>query len=898
MSRSRSVWVVAAVAAFAAAGPTAVGQVVEPPRPEKYDAHVRYRIRTDRDERIRQFRAMSAFLDKVGFVANPKEDADLDILDPGAEMLVGTIAGPAGPRLLDDPRVQTVLLLPAGYAVPDDAAKPVAVRLTLASGFARPEQRVFHEQTVGKLRGFGFRENVGYDHAGFARVIGTVPAGKLFTLLKDLRWQPAGWFLPTVPFDQLPTPFRNVLPVRLVEVLPDAPEQPAPPAPVLAPPGGRDNERYSQGIRAVLEDPAKANLPLRVEVILQEEPGRVTRDLLYRIRTTLDGAHLEGVVGSVATIRLSKAIDADKLLLQPVVRSLRLPSTGHATTRTVEAPDAPTLAKLAEFTRLNELHKRGYRGEGVRVVVLAADFTGAADRIGKDLGPKTKILDLTAELSPDIQPLPVPAGSNPGGTHAARAVAAAAPAAELVLVRVDPTAFHQLVTVARAVLGEKTFSIAMQAWSAEFVSQQTTLGTRRTLLTEEYRQAFADLSDEDKPRLRREKAAADMTKFLADESAFKGRVERFTALKAAVDALAGAGIVVNTLVWEHGFPNDGLSELSKILDERFFATRRHSAIKASLEAPVPVWVQAGSDAVGQVWAGSLLDDDGNGVLDFAGPDAAIPAKRWTRELNFLKFVPAAGTEGVAGPLPADFKVRVTIQWREPHDPDTVLGAEPMFPFTLRLLRQLDPDGKAIASDRFVEVSRSDAIPARLMKTPASGVYEQSIDVTVPAGVYALRVESKAAFEVNVPARRRIAEIRPRLVVEPADAAATTKGRVVFETFTPRHVGVGIPGESMQALTVGAGKAPDYSVAISNTGAGPGVTLREKPDVLTAGVLVIDGTGAAGTGIGTGFAGGVAASLLSSGVRATDLVKNVKLHPGGPLVLPTDFIERLKSRDGK
>lgn len=892
--RSRSLLAVVAVCVVAAVAPA---QVVEPPRPEKYDVQFRYRIRTDRDERIRQFRAMSEFLKKVGFEAAPKEDADLDILDPGAESMIGSIAGGNAVRLLDDPRIQTVLLMPTGYAVPEDPAKPVTVRLSLATGFARTEQRIFHEQTVQKLQGFGFRENIGYDHANFSRVMGTVPAGKLLALLKDLRWQPSGWFLPVVPYEQLPVPFRNVLPVRLIEVLPDAPEQPAPmPAPAPAP-GGRDLERYSQGLRAILDDPMKSTQPVRVEAILDHNPGRITRDLLYRIRTTIDGAHLESVIGPVATIRLAKATDADKLLLQSIVRTLRLPPPGHATTRVVDSVvDGPTLSKLAEFSRLSDLHKLGYRGEGVSVVVIGADFSGAAEMIGKELPKSTKIIDMTAELSPELQPLPLPPGHFAGGTQVARAVHAGAPAAQLLLVRVDPTAFHQLLTIARAVLGDREYSIAMQAWAAEYVAQQSALATRRALVTEEYRQAFSNLGDEDTPRIRREKARLEMDKFLADEAAFKRRVERFTNLKSAVDSLGGSGVVVNTLVWEDGYPNDGLSELSQLIDNRFILHRTRSAIKQALEPPVPVWIQAGSDAVKQVWAGPLLDDDGNGILDFAPPSTPIPAKRWTRELNFLRFVPAGGTDG--GALPADFRIRLSIQWREPHDPDTVLAAEPQFPFTLRLLRQIDPDGKTIASDRMVEVAKSDTIPARILTTPGAGVYEQTIDVVVPAGVYALRVESRAAFEASIPARRRIAEIRPRIVVEPADAASAAKGLVLFETFTPQHVGVGIPGESLQAVTVGSGKPPAYDVPTSNTGAGPGVTLRVKPDLLTSGVLVIDGKGSVGTGIGTGFAGGVAASLLSSGVRAPDLVRNVKVNPGGPLVLPTDFLQRLKPRDGK
>ena len=96
----------------------AAAQVAYPPRPEKYDVHLRYRIRADRDERIRQFREMEQFLKDVGFVPAPREDADLDAFDPIAERLNGTMPSANAARLFEDPRIQTAVFVPAGPPTP------------------------------------------------------------------------------------------------------------------------------------------------------------------------------------------------------------------------------------------------------------------------------------------------------------------------------------------------------------------------------------------------------------------------------------------------------------------------------------------------------------------------------------------------------------------------------------------------------------------------------------------------------------------------------------------------------------------------------------------------------------------------------------------------------------
>ncbi|MGL6094338.1 MAG: hypothetical protein ACRC7O_00870, partial [Fimbriiglobus sp.] len=80
--------------------------------------------------------------------------------------------------------------------------------------------------------------------------------------------------------------------------------------------------------------------------------------------------------------------------------------------------------------------------------------------------------------------------------------------------------------------------------------------------------------------------------------------------------------------------------------------------------------------------------------------------------------------------------------------------------------------------------------------------------------------------------------------------------------------------------------------LTPTGAGPGVTLRVKPDLLTAGVIGVPGGAGAGSGMSAAFVGGAATSVLSAGVRAPDITAALLRNPGVPLVLPTEWLTRL------
>jgi hypothetical protein len=548
---------------------------------------------------------------------------------------------------------------------------------------------------------------------------------------------------------------------------------------------------------------------------------------------------------------------------------------------------------MLEASRVAELHRIGYRGQGTRIAVVATEFPGVLGMVGQQLPANTRLIDLTAELNPDL--LPNPADPNrPGvGTVAALAASAAAPAAEVVMVRVDPTSFHQLLTVARAASGDPSYSEAMQSRSQELILLAETLTTRRAVVTEQYQRAFSTLSDEPAAVKARQDARAAMDQLVADERTYNSAVERFSALKTAVDSLRGTAVVVNTLVWDTGFPQDGLSALSRLLEERFLPRPVRSALHADREPPVPIWVQAASTAVGQVWSGPLQDTDANGALEFAPPDAPLPKGRWSLELNFLGFEPTGGK--AVATLPAGLKLRFTVQWREPRIEAGVFTREPAYPFTIRLLRQLDPAGNTLPTDELTEVARSVGTPARLLETTGSAAYEQTLEVTVPAdGVYALRLEGGSAMADILPSFQSGAEITPRVVIQSTDPQSAAKGRVVFQTFPTVTAGVGTPGDSPAAMTVGIA-GPNGEPVGTLTGAGPGVALRTKPDRLTTGVWATDrGDGASGSAVAAAFAAGVGASLRSAGVRVSDMHRALGEDPGRPLVLSPQLLSSLNS----
>lgn len=901
MTRTRML--IALLGALAAAS-VAPAQVKYPPRADKLDLQIRYRIRADRDERARQFRALDAHLKNLNFVHSPREDADLEILDPTHERFSGTIPSARVLDTLADVRVNTILFAPAGYKFPDTSDKPVSLRIGIATGLSPNDQQRLHGQVVAQLGHMGFREAIGYDHRNYTWVRGDLPYGNLGRLLKDLRREPSGWFLPDGPPELLPPPIRDVLPIRWVEVVPDADLSFLPPQTV--PP---NRAIFTPDLRAYMDSPASKGRPLKVEVVLDVPADEVQ---LSRIRARLRvgytsmqvnprttrtepvTASVEGAVGHTVTVNFPVATDVERLSYEPGVITIRLPRPGLETVAPLAADRQPdSAAAVLAATRLGRIHGLGYRGKGTRIVVIGSDFRGVAELIGKGLPADSRFIDLTAELTPTLEPLPPFTNRVSGGLAAAKAAHLAAPDAHLTLVRVDPTALFQVLGVARFVRGKVEYSEAIQSRTLELSNKADELRHQYLDAVAEYQKAFANPDEGDIAQARRDRARRDLEVITKERELLAVWIDRSIRLQADMKSLDGADVVVNTLVWDTGYRLDGLSDLSQLLDQTFAGDAEQAPLIRSATrprvVPRPVWVQAASPMVGSVWAGPYLDANQNGVMEFAPPVAPIPVGGWTRELNFF------GTRGPdSATLPAGVRVRVTAQWREPHDPAAYAGRGSVFPLTLRVFRQLDPEGKVRASDELLEVARSATGPFRVGKEPTYGVYEQIVEFDVAeTGMFGLRVEGVPVFDPGLPALRPHIEIIPRITVEFV-GTAPDKGRAVFASYAPRDVGVGIPADAKSVLTLGAAERPDGTGYAGLTGAGPGIALLTKPDLFVDGNLDT-GTGLGGSGVSAGFGGGAVAVLVGGGLPPGGLIRATGMKPGGPLVLPEEWLKLIPKR---
>jgi hypothetical protein len=363
------------------------------------------------------------------------------------------------------------------------------------------------------------------------------------------------------------------------------------------------------------------------------------------------------------------------------------------------------------------------------------------------------------------------------------------------------------------------------------------------------------------------------------------------------------------LVWGSGHALDGASELSRYFDERFTVpTSRVKSFKAKTPGGV-LWVQAAGDTRGQTWAGLFRDEDGNGVLEFAPFSQPLRKDRWTPELNFLAWQPFAGA--AAAELPEKTRVRISIQWREPHDPDLTNEAddpyrEPLANLGLVVVKQRDPSGTKLATDDLDVVARSTAPAVRLRREPASATYEQLVEFDIiSGGRFALRVEgripdtTRPASSPTLPVQRRGYEVRPRIIVEVLDPASQAKGRVIFADYdgtaewpkaslnSPANFGgVGMPADARNVLTVGA------TSPASAVGAGPGRELMTKPDVLGPASMDLGATRkTGGTAIAAAFDAGVAACLVGMNVppQAKAFHQVLGLAPGDVLRVPAEWV---------
>lgn len=858
----------------------ASAQVIEPPPPAQYDVQLRYRIRATRNERIRQFLELSRALEAAGFTRGPIEPDE--VADPNAERMSGSIAADKLPRLLNEPRVRKLLIAPAGFKLPD-GDEPIGLRVQIAGGLAPDRQRLLHQQTAAQLGKVGFIERVGYDHRGSTRLLGTLPASALTSLLDDIRNLPGGWLVSDTSPSALPEPIRNFDPLRVIEVDPAGVPTVADATTPRVEPG---LEKISSDLRAAMLAEGGATKPTRMEVVLYD-PLRA-ESAAWKVWLAGAGTvTIEGQAGSVVTI-LAPAINAREIAALPQVATVRLPS--RAADGIPSGPITPVDALAA-----SNLDGLSDRGRGVTVAIIDNDFAG-----WNAAGLNAKMLDLTAERNASLEPDPMPTKALGRGTAAALAARKATSQANIILVRVDAEAAHQVVTIARYLSGEAFRTDAMTVRNTELLLDNGRLRQLRDAINAERVRLSEDFNSDEATQARR----IDLQKRLAaqeqDERAYERRLARFIALEESLLKLREVGVVACNLNWHTGFPVDGQGPLAACLDgkARLFDRGRG-------RGPV-VWLQSTGDTHGQSWAGPWWDSDGNGVLEFAPRQYPLPTGKWTRELNFLGWQPHDGSWSPE--LPAGATVRVSLQWTEPHD-----NSSPVPPANWRtplndlrpvVVRQEDPSGQRSGNDRLNVIARAEPLAQMIDRSPTGATYEQVVEFTVEQpGRYGVRLEGRRAMSSVPagtelpPAATRVGEVYPRVHVAVADAESRAKGRAVFIDFRSLAGGLATPADARSVVTIGAANALAQPQPYSARGAAPSLALIASPRMIAFDEFRFAQGTARGTGSATGFAAGIVAATLGAGGPAAHDLKWMAIPDGGLIRVPAAWLQQLQNTTG-
>ncbi|MBX7103211.1 MAG: hypothetical protein K1X57_03975 [Gemmataceae bacterium] len=861
------------------AGPAAA-QVVAPPAPAKYDIDVRYRIRAARNERIRQFLEMSSALEAAGLVRGPV-DPD-EVTNPDAERIHGTIASGNVARVLSDPHVRSVLVSPTGFELPADNAS-VSVRLTLAGGLPLTRQQLLHGQTSEHLRRLGFVEKTGYDHRNFTRLLGSVPASNLNSLVGDVRWVPGGWLVSDARPVTFPEPLRSIDPVRITEVLAESlPIVADAPAPKVE----AGMEKLSADLRALLQGEGAAGKPTRLEVVLYD-PMRAAHPAWRAWLGSAGAVQIEGQLGPVVSV-LAPAGMATEAAKLPQVASVRLPATSS------EGLPAGNVTPV-DALGLSNLSALPARGQGVTVAVIDSDFSGL-----KSAGLRGQLIDFTAERNAAIMPEPIAEGRVGRGTMAALALQRAAPTASLVLIRVDGSAAHQVISAARYMAGEAYRTDAMTVRHGELLLDNERLRQSRDTINAERKALSEDFTADEKTQARR----LDLQKRLADQQAeetrYEKRLGRFIALEEAMMKLSRVQVVACGLNWNTGFAVDGSGPMAAYLDGNAKLQDRGRG-----KGPL-TWLQSAGDTQGQNWAGPWWDADGNGVLEFAPRNFPLPAGKWSRELNFLGWQPHDGAWSPE--IPAGATVRVTLQWTEAHDTNAPVDAgrwrTPLNDLRPVVLQQRDPSGSRTSSDDLVVVARAEPLAQLIDRTVAGATYEQTIEFTAKQpGRFAVRMEGKRAGSTvpeGVPITKgaiQTGEVYPRVHVEVVDGVSRKVGRPVFADFRSVAGGTATPADARSVVMVGAANAEGRAQPYSARGSAPSIALINRPTVLTWDQFQFDSGPARGTAVANGFAAGTVAAMLSAGAPASSDLKWLQIPASGVLRIPPAWLQQLQQTTG-
>jgi hypothetical protein len=880
--------------------PAVPAQRIVPPAPAEYAVRFRYRIRVGGNERVVQYREMLRHLAAAGFrrtdTPEPNEAVDAD-----ADRMSGLIAPNRVGDLLGEPHVKSILLMPAGYKLPDNPEQRVLVQIKLVETSSLNQQRALFYQALDKLRRMGLIDKVGYDQEDYSRILGTIPAGDVDDLLIDLRLQPLGWLSPQSPVESLPEPIRTIDPIRGVEVLPDPEGVPPssdtalPNVPALVDGAVNVQAKIAPDLRAAAA--AAIAGPVRFEVVLTHTPA-LDDAAWHAIVVKAANVAIEGHIGPVVTV-LGPANAIAALAALPEVATVRPPRMATIQPASSSANGPAAIADSG----LDRLHKLGFKGAGVRVAIIDADFTGVGQHVGRELSKDTAVIDLTAARNPLIVPEPLTPGAEPGrGTRLALAVRVAAPDAEVVLVRVDPAAMYQLFNVARYIHGDPFRPESLVARNRELLAENNALRVDRGKLTADRQAAQSNFSEDEAAVQQRRDIEARSATLTRREQEFNDRLKRFYDIEAGLVDLRRVNIVVCPLAWDEGYAFDGSGPLARYLDDVFYGRPRRKPVgPLTVAQPTALWFQAAGNTRGQVWNGPLIDNDGNGAFEFAPPDTRPPQGLWTTEINFLHWQPAGGQRSFD--LPAGAKVRLTFQWTEAHDPNVsnIPGPDlyrvPLADLRVLVLRQRDPSGTRVSNDDFNVITQTEQLPQLIERQRSWATYEHVVEFAVDTpGRFAVRLEGtipptiRPPTVASLPIQDRSWSPHGRLFVGVTGASG---GQLVIGDYQPGLGGLGSPGNGVYPRTTGATDAQGREQPYSANGPPSGQQLLAKPRWLAFDEL--PGVQGGGTEQATAFAAGLYASVMSAGTIESQKLNWLQVSRGGVLRVPPVWLDQLERR---
>ncbi len=739
-----------------------------PPPPAVYDVRIHYGIEGFGKERVAQYFDMTDFFKRAGFTRADEPD-EREPEDPRNLPFTGTIASGKARLLLAQPRVRCIRLMPTGTKLAEEKAALVRVHLELPSRYGTERQMLLTDQVRRVLNAIGFKEGALYDHRGYTRLVGSLPVGQIDTVLNDLRKHEAG--------AALPPPFANGPPIRVVEILPDLPQLAPRPAAPLPPP---ELETIGSDLRQLVADKAKAQEPVRFEAILALTPGGSDLDWKLPFQVAPNVA-VEGRLGPVVTAFGPRG-DVLILAKRPEFVAFRLPRSPRLWLQPGDRAPGPAPTEVPD-SPLSKLQGRLRKGD--RAAVVDGDFRGWETLRDQYPGARVQAIDLTRERNPHLRVEPYPSsGPGPGqGTRLAEMLLRGAPSADVTLICIDPAAPYQLVIVGRAIDGDRHPSLALDSRLSDLHRWRGDLDLKSTELLAERRRVF------ERKAYRKKQADHD-----CEEADYRTAMSRYLHLTQDLSDLQAVRHVLTGLAWDDGHPLDGGSTLSQFFDGRPLGGAS--------------WYRYTPDTRGQAWVGMYRDQDRNEVMEFTPPETPLRSGRWTRELNFLAWRPSKG-EQIAD-LPANAVLRVTLQWREAHEPDLLRTGEdpyrePLANLRVALVYQPDPAGAKQPDDDMEIVAETVGLPQRIAKTLDSGVYEQAIVFKIPkAGRYAARVTGRGSNDTrppgvpSVPAARRTFELKPRLFV----ATLEGDGRAVFADYSTDAGTLGTPTDARRVQRVG------------------------------------------------------------------------------------------------